>query len=156
MLPDRTKIGGKCQSWNIQMRHFGWFSNTVHYVNIKKKSRRKLVGNSHIYFFPSLLGQIYLAENKRNCFDSLYVKLFKKVGIFPWTILEMMMTSSSNILEFPKCAKLSNLSLKNLGWKFAGIIIQRSGCLNFDISWSQRVKKFKLLLKICIKQCLVI
>ena len=49
-----------------------------------KKSRRKLVGNfSHIIFFPSLLGQIYLAENKRNCFDSLYVKLFKKVGIFP-------------------------------------------------------------------------
>ena len=25
----RSKIGGKCQSWQIQMRHFGWFSNTV-------------------------------------------------------------------------------------------------------------------------------
>ena len=33
-LPDRSvfnrsKIGGKCQNWKIQMRHFGWFSNIV-------------------------------------------------------------------------------------------------------------------------------
>ena len=26
---NRTKIGGKCQNWKIQMQHFGWFSNTV-------------------------------------------------------------------------------------------------------------------------------
>ena len=26
---NRSKIGGKCQNWKIQMRHFGWFSNTV-------------------------------------------------------------------------------------------------------------------------------
>ena len=26
---NRTKIGGKCQNSKIQMRHFGWFSNTV-------------------------------------------------------------------------------------------------------------------------------
>ena len=26
---NRTKIVGKCQSSKIQMRHFGWFSNTV-------------------------------------------------------------------------------------------------------------------------------
>ena len=26
---NRTKIGGKCQNQKIQMRHFGWFSNTV-------------------------------------------------------------------------------------------------------------------------------
>ena len=30
VLPDRsfknrTKIGGKCQNWKIQMRYFGWF-----------------------------------------------------------------------------------------------------------------------------------
>ena len=25
----KTKIGEKCQNWKIQMRHFGWFSNTV-------------------------------------------------------------------------------------------------------------------------------
>ena len=25
----QTKIGGKCQNWKTQMRHFGWFSNTV-------------------------------------------------------------------------------------------------------------------------------
>ena len=24
-----TKIGGKCQNWKIQMRHFEWFLNTV-------------------------------------------------------------------------------------------------------------------------------
>ena len=24
------KIGGKCQNWNIQMRHFGWVSNNVY------------------------------------------------------------------------------------------------------------------------------
>ena len=26
---NRTNIGRKCQNWKIQMRHFGWFSNTV-------------------------------------------------------------------------------------------------------------------------------
>ena len=26
---DRSKIGGKCQNWKFQMRHFGWFSNSV-------------------------------------------------------------------------------------------------------------------------------
>ena len=26
---NRTKIGGKCQNWKTQMRHIGWFSNTV-------------------------------------------------------------------------------------------------------------------------------
>ena len=26
---NRSKIGGKCQNWKIQIRHFGWFSNTV-------------------------------------------------------------------------------------------------------------------------------
>ena len=31
---NRTKIGGKCQNWNIQTRHFGWFSNTVYLVLI--------------------------------------------------------------------------------------------------------------------------
>ena len=30
VLPDRSiLIGGKCQNWKTQMRHFGWFSNTV-------------------------------------------------------------------------------------------------------------------------------
>ena len=34
LLPERsifkrTKIGGKCKNWKIQMRHFGWFSNNV-------------------------------------------------------------------------------------------------------------------------------
>ena len=32
VLPDRSdsaKIGGKDQTWKIQMRHFRWFSNTV-------------------------------------------------------------------------------------------------------------------------------
>ena len=24
-----TKSGGKCQNWNTQLRHFGWFSNTL-------------------------------------------------------------------------------------------------------------------------------
>ena len=28
-LPDRSKIGGKCQNSKIQMWHFDWFSNTV-------------------------------------------------------------------------------------------------------------------------------
>ena len=28
---NRTKIGGKCQNWKTQMRHVGWFSNTVLY-----------------------------------------------------------------------------------------------------------------------------
>ena len=27
---NRTKIGGKCQNWKIQMRHFELFSNNVH------------------------------------------------------------------------------------------------------------------------------
>ena len=27
---NKTKVGGKCQNWKTQMRHFGWFSNTVH------------------------------------------------------------------------------------------------------------------------------
>ena len=31
VLPDRTKIGGKCHNWKDQMRHFGWFLNTVSY-----------------------------------------------------------------------------------------------------------------------------
>ena len=26
---NRTKIGGKCPNWNIEMRHFEWFSNIV-------------------------------------------------------------------------------------------------------------------------------
>ena len=26
---NRSKIGWKCQNWKIQMRHFGWFSNTM-------------------------------------------------------------------------------------------------------------------------------
>ena len=26
---NRTKIGWKCQNWKSQMRHFGWFSNSV-------------------------------------------------------------------------------------------------------------------------------
>ena len=28
----RTKIDEKCQNWKTQMWHFGWFSNTVDYV----------------------------------------------------------------------------------------------------------------------------
>ena len=31
---NRTKIGGKCQNSKIQMRHFGWFSNTVNTSSI--------------------------------------------------------------------------------------------------------------------------
>ena len=27
----KTKIGRKRQNWKIKMRHFGWFSNTVHH-----------------------------------------------------------------------------------------------------------------------------
>ena len=30
---NRTKIGGKCQNWKYQMRHFGWFSNNVRNPN---------------------------------------------------------------------------------------------------------------------------
>ena len=29
VFPDRTKIGGKCQNWLIQMRLLEWFSNIV-------------------------------------------------------------------------------------------------------------------------------
>ena len=31
---NRTKIGGKCQNSKIQIRHFGWFSNTVYMLDI--------------------------------------------------------------------------------------------------------------------------
>ena len=33
---NRTNIGGKCQNQEIQMRHFGWFSNTVILCNTSK------------------------------------------------------------------------------------------------------------------------
>ena len=33
---NRTKIGGKCQNSKIQIRHFGWFSNTVNLVYQKE------------------------------------------------------------------------------------------------------------------------
>ena len=43
---NRTKIDGKCQNSKIEMRHFGWFSNTVPkdrvsetFQNDKKKSK---------------------------------------------------------------------------------------------------------------------
>ena len=38
----RLKIGGKCQNWKIQMRHFGWFSNTV--------ARRNSFGGGFLQF----------------------------------------------------------------------------------------------------------
>ena len=33
---NRTKIDRKCQNWKIQMRHFGWFSNTVWKEKLKR------------------------------------------------------------------------------------------------------------------------
>ena len=48
---NRTKIG-KCQNWKIQMRHFGWFSNTYRsYTNDLKDS-------------PSVMKHYY----KSNCY----------------------------------------------------------------------------------------
>ena len=41
---DRTKIGGKCQNSKIQIRHFGWFSNTV-----PKSTRQQAWAK---FFFP--------------------------------------------------------------------------------------------------------
>ena len=31
----RTKIGGKCQNSKMQMRHFGWFSNTLPNISFR-------------------------------------------------------------------------------------------------------------------------
>ena len=31
---NRTKMGGKCQNWKIQMRHFGWFSNKIRLLKV--------------------------------------------------------------------------------------------------------------------------
>ena len=30
---NRSKNGGKCQNWKVQMLHFGWLSNIVYYPN---------------------------------------------------------------------------------------------------------------------------
>ena len=38
---NRTKIGGKCQNSKIQMRHFGWFSNTVRMLTVQQKPYSK-------------------------------------------------------------------------------------------------------------------
>ena len=48
---NRTKIGGKCQNSKIQMRHFGWFSNTVnrdfeiHFAKPKIQGQKLKLGN---------------------------------------------------------------------------------------------------------------
>ena len=38
---NRTKIGGKCLNWKIQMRHFGWFSNYVRWHKLTQKDLKK-------------------------------------------------------------------------------------------------------------------
>ena len=35
---NQTKIGEKCQCLKIQMRHFGWFSNTVYKYQVFPKN----------------------------------------------------------------------------------------------------------------------
>ena len=52
----RTKFGGKCQNWIFQMRHFGWFSNTVleknHYCSCSYHPKKVLaVASVLIAFF---------------------------------------------------------------------------------------------------------
>ena len=34
---NETKISGKCQKWKTEMRHFGWFSNTVQLNNFMQR-----------------------------------------------------------------------------------------------------------------------
>ena len=35
-----TKFGGKCLNWKINLRHFGWFSNTVKWLSNERSSLR--------------------------------------------------------------------------------------------------------------------
>ena len=44
----RTKIGGKCQNWTIQMRHFEWFSNTVSSLRPPSLTFRGSFGKAHL------------------------------------------------------------------------------------------------------------
>ena len=44
----RTKIGGKCQNWAIQMGHFGWFSNTVSSLRPPSLTFRGSFGKAHL------------------------------------------------------------------------------------------------------------
>ena len=38
---NRKKIGGNCQNSKIQMRHFGWFSNTVYYRPVHGNGKKR-------------------------------------------------------------------------------------------------------------------
>ena len=52
---NRSKIGGKCQNWKIQMRHFGWFSNTVHIELIWSWQLVQVLGGFHLSDWPEPL-----------------------------------------------------------------------------------------------------
>ena len=62
---NKSKVGGNCQNSKIQMRHFGWFSNTVHQLgNYRKENWCSSSLNEHFLFFGHEPVALYSGQTK--------------------------------------------------------------------------------------------
>ena len=98
---NRTKIGGKCQNWKIQIRHFGWFSTSV------------ALGDFDIKWFIVYVFGGTLFKNSFMVYISLFYKMAKsaKCMIIIKTVLSSLAFLSTQWIdksfqEVPKCLHL--------------------------------------------------
>ena len=109
---NRTKIGGKCQNPKIQMRHFGWFSNTVPDLDIPNEgNRRKSSINGHDIHD----GYFRLSSNIwHNAFPEPTRKTEKSFNLLPNFEIDLISGCPNKFCAFwQKTEKLKN-SEKNL------------------------------------------
>ena len=76
---NKSKISGKCQNWKIQMRHFGWFSDTVHlsaYRNMIHKKGLPMddIGEKIIVLQSVINVDFFVVDSQCARFDTAFLK----------------------------------------------------------------------------------
>ena len=62
---NRIKIGGKCQNWKIQMRHFKWFSNNVNFL-LELLTAARCESNYFSLLSDRWIGSVMTRSHRRN------------------------------------------------------------------------------------------
>ena len=91
---NRTKIGEKCQSWTIEMRHFGWFSNTVECTYSTRVGKARLITFMTLYF---------LTKNLFFYTKVTLVSWASNIVWFVWPLMPLLLPLRGFIRKWPSC-----------------------------------------------------
>ena len=113
-----TKIGEKCQKWKIQMRHFGWFSNSVFLVLLPWNGAIEARGQFHCIVY-GIFDHRPITESWSRHHDSFVEQIWKNGTWVPSIFLKLGSLSHiciqlQKLEEFYEMATSPSLSFPGL------------------------------------------